>query len=148
MRTFFTTPEVNGNAPRYGVGCGFDCPPGPGYWPIEAPEHPSAMGWRNPTHVINRRAWPGGVPEGMEVVVSVTAPETTPLWSAPEDVAGAEQVRVYLWSRANDASPSNCWSALERSLGSTYRGDDLSAVLTIAADDCTDVRCAGSRWGS
>ena len=28
MRTFFTTPQVNGNAPRYGVACGFDCPPG------------------------------------------------------------------------------------------------------------------------
>ena len=64
IRTFFTTPEVNGNAPRYGVACGFDCPPGPGYWPIDAPEHPSVMGWRNPTHVINRRAWPDGVPEG------------------------------------------------------------------------------------
>jgi len=25
----------------------------------------------------------------------------------------------------------------------TYRGDDLSAVLTIAADDSTDVRCVG-----
>jgi murein DD-endopeptidase MepM/ murein hydrolase activator NlpD len=92
IRIFFTTPEVNGNVPRYGVGCGFDCPPGPGYWPIDAPEHPSGMGWRNPTHVINRRSWPGGVPEGTEVVVSVTAPETTPLWSAPEDVEGAERV--------------------------------------------------------
>ena len=48
----------------------------------------------------------------------------------------------------SSSKSSNCWSALERSLGSTYRGDDLSAVLTIAADDCTDVRCAGSRWGS
>jgi murein DD-endopeptidase MepM/ murein hydrolase activator NlpD len=27
LRTFFTTPEVNGNAPRYGVGCGFECSP-------------------------------------------------------------------------------------------------------------------------
>jgi murein DD-endopeptidase MepM/ murein hydrolase activator NlpD len=92
LSTFFTTPEVNGNAPRYGVGCGFDCPPGPGYWPLDAPEHPSVMGWRNPTHVINRRAWPDGVLEGTEVVVSVIAPETTPLWSAPEDVEGAERV--------------------------------------------------------
>ena len=25
------------------------------------------MGWRNPTHVINRRAWPDGVPRGVEV---------------------------------------------------------------------------------
>ncbi len=92
LRTFFTTPEVNGDAPRSGVACGFECPPGPGYWPLDAPEHPSVMGWRNPTHVINRRAWLDGAPEGMEVVVSGTAPETTPLWSAPEDVDGAERM--------------------------------------------------------
>jgi hypothetical protein len=92
LRTFFTTPEVNGNAPRYGVGCGFECPPGPGYWPIDAPEHPSAMGWRNPTHVINRRVWPVSRSEGTEVVVSSEAPETTQLWSAPTDVDGAESL--------------------------------------------------------
>jgi murein DD-endopeptidase MepM/ murein hydrolase activator NlpD len=92
LRTFFTSPEVNGESPRYGFGCGFECPPGPGYWPMDAPEHPSVMGWRNPTHIINRRAWPDGVPEGMEVVVSKAAPEMTPLWSAPADVDGAERV--------------------------------------------------------
>lgn len=90
MRTFFTTPEVNGNAPRYGVACGFDCPPGPGYWPIDAPEHPSAMGWRNPTHVINHRAWPDGVPEGVAVAVSEAAPVSIPLWTAPSDIDSAE----------------------------------------------------------
>ena len=33
-----------------------------------------------------------GAPEGVEVVVSVTAPEMTPLWSAPADVDGAESL--------------------------------------------------------
>lgn len=83
IRTFLTTPEVNGNAPRYGFACGVDCPPGPGYWPIDAPEHPSAMGWRNPTHVINHRAWPQGVPSGVEAVATSSAPERASLWSAP-----------------------------------------------------------------
>ncbi len=50
VRTFFQRDEVNGDAPRYGVNCGFQCPPGPGYWPMGASEHPAAMGWRNPTH--------------------------------------------------------------------------------------------------
>jgi hypothetical protein len=86
MRIFLTTPEVNGEAPRYAVACGYDCPPGPGYWPIDAPEHPSAMGWRNPTHVINRRAWTTEVPEGVDVVVATTAPASAPLWTAPSDV--------------------------------------------------------------
>jgi murein DD-endopeptidase MepM/ murein hydrolase activator NlpD len=89
-RTFVTTPEVNGEAPRYGVACGFDCPPGPGYWPIDAPEHPSAMGWRNPTHVIAHRAWPDGVPSGTEVIVAHGAAEPIALWTAPPGVAGAE----------------------------------------------------------
>ena len=91
MRTFLTTPEVNGDTPRYGVGCGYECPPGPGYWPIDAPEHPSAMGWRNPTHVINRRAWGDAVPEAIEVVVAAGAPASAPLWTRPADATGAER---------------------------------------------------------
>jgi len=90
LRTFFTQPEINGDAPQFGVHCGYECPPGPGYWPMAAPQHPSALGWRNPTHVINRRAWPGGVPDGLTVVVSAAAPESTPLWTAAEDAPGAE----------------------------------------------------------
>jgi murein DD-endopeptidase MepM/ murein hydrolase activator NlpD len=89
IRAFYTTPEVNGDAPRYGVACGVDCPPGPGYWPMEAPEHPSALGWRNPTHVINRRAWPHAIPDGTEAVVAETAPASAPLWTAPPGAADA-----------------------------------------------------------
>jgi hypothetical protein len=92
IRTFLTSPEVNGDSPRYGFSCGAGCPPGPGYWPIDAPEHPSAMGWRNPTHVINRRAWRDGVPGGVEAIVSEAAPATTPLWTLPSDVDGAESL--------------------------------------------------------
>jgi murein DD-endopeptidase MepM/ murein hydrolase activator NlpD len=89
IRTFYTTTEVNGSAPRYAVNCGVECPPGPGYWPMDALEHPSAMGWRNPTHVIARRAWGDSVPDGAEVVVSTLALDTTSLWSAPGGSAGA-----------------------------------------------------------
>jgi hypothetical protein len=103
LRTFFTTPEVNGNAPRHGVACGVDCPPGPGYWPIEAPEHPSVMGWRNPSHVIARRAWPGGVPADAEVILAQTAPDTITLWSAPVGDAGAEALSE-MWAITGDAA--------------------------------------------
>ena len=54
-RTFLYTSDVNGESPRYGFACGQWCTPGPGYWPIDAPELPSEMGWRNPTHVIGNR---------------------------------------------------------------------------------------------
>lgn len=89
MRTFLTAAEVNGAAPRYGVACGYECPPGPGYWPISAPEHPSAMGWLNPTHVIGGRA---ELPTGAEAVVATAAAASAELWSAPAGDDGAEPV--------------------------------------------------------
>jgi murein DD-endopeptidase MepM/ murein hydrolase activator NlpD len=93
IRTFLTTPEVNGDAPRYGFACGVDCPPGPGYWPLDAPEHPSVMGWRNPTHVI------GGHTElldSSEAVVAMTATGEVNLWSAPQPDDDAEPFRSLL----------------------------------------------------
>lgn len=83
LRTFYTQPEINGDAPQYGVNCGFNCPPGPGYWPMAAPRHPSDLGWRNPSHVIARRVWPHGLPEDATVVVAATAPASATLWTAP-----------------------------------------------------------------
>ncbi len=88
LRTFYISPEINGDNPQYGVNCGFECPPGPGYWPMEA-QHPSQLGWRNPTHVINRRAWPTGVPAGSEAIVTTTAPTSIPFWSVPPSSADA-----------------------------------------------------------
>jgi hypothetical protein len=85
IRRFLTTPEVNGSAPRYSFTCGPDCPPGPGYWPIDAPEHPSDMGWMNPAHAIARRAFGGESPgEGAEVMVAKGAEGVVPLWMGPD----------------------------------------------------------------
>jgi hypothetical protein len=93
VRTFLTTPEVNGNSPRYDVSCGFECPPGPGYWPIDAPEHPSNMGWRNPTHVIAWRSIESeSPPEGVEVIVPERSSATTGFWTDLPDEAEVERV--------------------------------------------------------
>ena len=92
VRTFLTTTEVNGAAPRYGFACGVECPPGPGYWPIDAPEHPAAIGWRNPTHVIARRSYVGALPASAEVVVATGAAAAATLWSRPDYQTGAEPV--------------------------------------------------------
>lgn len=85
IRTFYTTREVNGEAPRYGFPCGVNCPPGPGYWPMHAPDHPSDLGWRNPTHVIANRALATvDVPTSSDiVVVSQPVSDSITLWSAP-----------------------------------------------------------------
>jgi len=104
VRTFFQTATVNRDAPAHGVNCGYDCPPGPGYWPMNAPEHPSDLGWRNPTHAIARRAFAGGVPSGAEVVVAEGVAGEIPLWSAPADTADAEPAGA-MAARAGDRYP-------------------------------------------
>ena len=91
IRTLLTTTEVNGDAPRYSYGCGFNCAPGPGYWPIDAPEHPTDMGWRNPTHEIARRMFGGTRATGdAEVIVATGSSETATLWSEPSEHEDAE----------------------------------------------------------
>ena len=82
VRAFLTARDVNGAAPRYPFRCGRNCPPGPGYWPIDAPDLPGDLGWLNPTHAINRRMRPAGA-TGELVVASRPASDTITLWSAP-----------------------------------------------------------------
>jgi hypothetical protein len=51
------------------------------------------MGWRNPTHVIARRAFPDGVrAAGSDVVVPEATTGTAPVWSGPPSREGATQV--------------------------------------------------------
>jgi hypothetical protein len=80
LRTFYTARAVNGAAPRYPFRCGRNCPPGPGYWPLEARRRPADLGWRNPLHVIARRS----SPQTVVVATQPVSPALT-LWSAPPD---------------------------------------------------------------
>jgi murein DD-endopeptidase MepM/ murein hydrolase activator NlpD len=80
IRNFLYAAEVNGETPRYAYGCGVNCAPGPGYWPMTAPELPSGMGWRNPTHVIGNRLLLDGP---LTVQVPAGAGGATPLTSVP-----------------------------------------------------------------
>jgi murein DD-endopeptidase MepM/ murein hydrolase activator NlpD len=85
IRSFYTTDIVNGDHPSHGFTCGYQCPPGPGYWPIDAPQHPSDLGWMNPTHVISRRMFPDGPRSvGASVVVNKhPSSESASAWSSP-----------------------------------------------------------------
>lgn len=95
VRRFLTTPEVNGASPRYAFNCGTECPPGPGYWPIAAPEHPVAMGWLNPSHVLLRRAFGEvGPGSGAEVMAAEGVPEMKPAFAAPDDPERVGEVRL------------------------------------------------------
>jgi murein DD-endopeptidase MepM/ murein hydrolase activator NlpD len=89
IRTFLTAEAVNGDAPRYGFRCGVRCPPGPGYWPIEAPDLPSEQGWRIPAHVIAQRMYPPDAPSplGEVVVASQLIAPAAEIWSGPPDDA-------------------------------------------------------------
>lgn len=85
VRTFLTTSDVNGGAPRYDFGCGVDCPPGPGYWPIDDADHPVDLGWRNPSHTIARAPTDG---DTVEAVVATEPPiDKTEVVDRPADDA-------------------------------------------------------------
>lgn len=89
MRRFLFSTEVNGDAPRYGVGCGYQCAPGPGYWPIDAPEHPSAIGWLNPTHQLARMMDENGLDPAAAVVVNAgIGVDAVDIWPQPSQAAG------------------------------------------------------------
>lgn len=70
IRSFLTQSFINGDAPMYGVNCGYECPPGPGYWPMVDGRLPTQIGWLNPLHVIYSRAYGSEIPDGAEVIVS------------------------------------------------------------------------------
>lgn len=137
VRTFLTTGEVNGAQPRYGFRCGVNCPPGPGYWPISAADHPAAQGWRNPLHVINGRmfraeaAAPLGtvvvpaVPPGPELTLraqpDLSAPQTPipvapgdrfpllEITAGPEDASGSSAEAYRLWYRIGLPDGTSAW---------------------------------------
>ncbi|CAA9572093.1 MAG: hypothetical protein AVDCRST_MAG19-2891 [uncultured Thermomicrobiales bacterium] len=89
VRTFLTTTEVNGDAPRYGFVCGPGCAPGPGYWPIGAPDLPADQGWLNPTHLIARRGIAAALTIGDAAVVVAADPSSpaAAVRSAPAETA-------------------------------------------------------------
>jgi murein DD-endopeptidase MepM/ murein hydrolase activator NlpD len=89
VRAFLITDAVNGNTPRYNVNCGVNCAPGPGYWPINAPEHPVDIGWRNPLHAIHSVS---DARTAGEVVVATGVNAPIPLWSVPTDHDDAQQL--------------------------------------------------------
>ncbi len=85
IRTFLTTPAVNGSNPRYAFRCGPNCPPGPGYWPIDATDLPGDIGWYNPTHLIAGRMFAPDASEPLGEVIVAAEPVSSDLtlWSAP-----------------------------------------------------------------
>jgi murein DD-endopeptidase MepM/ murein hydrolase activator NlpD len=145
VRTFLTTRAVNGAAPRYPFRCGRGCPPGPGYWPIDAPDHPGVLGWRNPTHVIAHRMFSAGA-GGDIVVAAQPVSDTVALWAAapgerqqpmgelklrpgerfalleiragPEDSRGTSALAYQLWYRIRLPDERDGW--VQAAVGSSF----------------------------
>jgi hypothetical protein len=89
LRTFLMADAINGTAPQHGVHCGYQCPPGPGYWPQGA-EHPSVLGWRNPAHEIHRQMRAGDTPAEAVVTAGAEGVSLTAYASPDETEAVAE----------------------------------------------------------
>jgi murein DD-endopeptidase MepM/ murein hydrolase activator NlpD len=75
LRIFLIESIVNGDAPWYDYPCGYQCPPGPGYWPFSSELLPTEVGWLNPLHVIYGRAYGSDIPSGAELIVSESGNE-------------------------------------------------------------------------
>jgi murein DD-endopeptidase MepM/ murein hydrolase activator NlpD len=75
LRTFLIESIVNGDAPWYDYPCGYQCPPGPGYWPFYSELLPTEVGWLNPLHVIYGRAYGSDIPPGAELIVAESGDE-------------------------------------------------------------------------
>lgn len=73
IRRFLIESIVNGDAPWYDYPCGYQCPPGPGYWPSYSELIPTEVGWLNPLHVIYGRAFGHEVPAGATLIASESA---------------------------------------------------------------------------
>jgi murein DD-endopeptidase MepM/ murein hydrolase activator NlpD len=142
IRTFLSAPEVNGASPRYGFRCGVSCPPGPGYWPISAPDLPVDLGWRNPTHVIARRMVVGDGALGEAVVAAGQAAPRASYWSAPPDdptrrelgaialEAGARYPLLAIW--AGDEAPRETGAEAYRLWYQLALGDGVTGWVQAA----------------
>jgi murein DD-endopeptidase MepM/ murein hydrolase activator NlpD len=89
VRDFLLNDRVNGSSPENGVACGVQCAPGPGYWPMPSPDHPSDLGWRNPTHVI-AGAQAAAIGDSESVVVAEGAAPVAVVRSVPRIRTGSE----------------------------------------------------------
>jgi murein DD-endopeptidase MepM/ murein hydrolase activator NlpD len=144
LRNFLYSAEVNGESPRYGYNCGYMCAPGPGYWPMEAPELPSGMGWRNPTHVIGNRLLLDGP---LTVQVPQAAGGATPLTSAPWQSGDAADLGLV------DLVPGGQYSVLavdageEASTGTSAQAYFLSYLIDDGNGTSGWVRAAVADFG-
>jgi murein DD-endopeptidase MepM/ murein hydrolase activator NlpD len=83
FRDFLYADRVNGQFPENGVGCGYMCAPGPGYWPQGSPDHPTDLGWRNPSHVIAANWRTIATEDGLVAVPAGTAREAVAIRDEP-----------------------------------------------------------------
>lgn len=157
IRTFLIEDIVNGDHPSYGFTCGYQCPPGPGYWPLDAPEHPADLGWLNPTHVIARRARAGDM---TIVVPSDPGSDRLPTWDdlpwragsrrlddlpvAPGDRFRVAEVKAGTeTARGRNARGYRLWHRLERPSGELAW---VEALTPDAADRNHDGAPSGIRF--
>jgi hypothetical protein len=90
IRDFLFNDRVNGSAPENGVTCGFQCAPGPGYWPVSSPNHPSDLGWRNPMHVIASTWHDVATSRTAKAIATASLSAIVPLYASP----GSENAEV------------------------------------------------------
>lgn len=125
IRSFLLDPVINGSTPRYQFACGVNCPPGPGYWPMGDPDHPSDLGWMNPMHVIARRMLDGNPVADLQVVTAAGAPGELALLSKPGNEQDAEQIGLLRANRGDYFGLLDIAAGAERSRGTSADAYDV-----------------------
>jgi hypothetical protein len=98
---------------------------------MDAPDHPSQVGWRNSTHLIGRRAYAAGMPKNATAIVNVDAEPSAVVWSAPHWTKGAKHIGE-LALKTGDEHPLLAISAGEEAaLGHSAETYRLSYQLAL-----------------
>lgn len=159
-RTFLFTSEVNGDQPRYGFACGQNCAPGPGYWPMNAPDLPVEQGWRNPMHIfgawianhlahvdllivmatddMSDLSWWTGSPLDTDRTVVQTGDlekgsllEVSAIYSGAPEVKGTSAATYSLWIRATAESGRAGWVPLLASSAEETGADGRPSSVSL-----------------
>ncbi|MGC4105641.1 MAG: M23 family metallopeptidase [Thermomicrobiales bacterium] len=162
IRDFLFRDQINGDNPSYGVHCGYRCAPGPGYWPQDAPEHPSELGWLNPLAAMT--TWREGGPAfavtpsqsgvgrtvsllagpdaAAEVIGSFTLTEGTTyaiaeVSTAPSDGTGTSAEAYAVWYRTTIDGVDGWFSAIavsDEAVGADGRPSAVDLLVIPSSD--------------
>ena len=143
IRTFLFSTEVNGDDPRYDVACGFQCAPGPGYWPMElllemaswranSAPFTAAVSRSGAGRLVDVVAGPGGEVTGSLLLEASRIFEVTAVQTNDPTATGASAEAYGIWYGVTLGAASGWVPAIataDRDTGSDGRPSGIDLLL-------------------